>query len=541
MPTISQLPVATSLTPADELPISQEGVTHSVSIGTLLAGTQPAIIAETGSLLGRISLGAGSPEAVTIGAGLSLKSGTLMASSFDVTSLPQQSTLSIDDNAVVDSGGAMTLMPLSALRGLFSAGSNISIDASGTISAVVTGSGSSGSYGIGQLAPVGTIASSDLVAISQNGTDHTISYANLLDGLTIDNAQPASPATDTDTLWVAQTSSTMLRQTFAAIWTWLVTKLPSYKRPVIEITSSTTLDGTIHNGRLLICSQQVTLTPVPLNMGSGFSCDVLNLSGTDVTLGSGILTSSGSGRLPSGQTAAISVATYSGGTVVFASLSGTATQVASSQVPGQVTGLVSINATTSTITLAWTPPSSGGAVVSYSVRWSPAGANIWTQLDNISGTSTAVSGLTSNTSFDFQVCATNAGGSSAWTASRTAATTSGGNYSLSNTNHSPADGSTFSINQSGIIAQISDDSASGDGSHTVPASVAFYWSNSNTIVPTAGAQPCVQWSNAGHNLWVQYISAPGTAGNYFLWAVAKDAGGSVVATYVWPSAFTVHI
>jgi hypothetical protein len=202
---------------------------------------------------------------------------------------------------------------------------------------------------------------------------------------------------------------------------------------------------------------------------------------------------------------------------------------------------VSINATTSTITVAWTPPSSGGAVVSYSVRWSPAGANIWTQLDNISGTSTAVSGLTSNTSFDFQVCATNAGGSSAWTASRTAATTSGGNYSLSNTNHSPADGSTFSINQSGIIAQISDDSASVDGSRTVPASVAFYWSNSNTIVPTAGAQPCVQWSNAGHNLWVQYISAPGTAGNYFLWAVAKDAGGSVVATYVWPSAFTVHI
>ena len=76
---------------------------------------------------------------------------------------------------------------------------------------------------------------------------------------------------------------------------------------------------------------------------------------------------------------------------------------------------------------------------------------------------------------------------------------------------------------------------------TVPASVAFYWSNSNTIVPTAGAQPCVQWSNAGHNLWVQYINAPGTAGNYFLWAVAKDSGGAVVATYVWPSAFTVHI
>ena len=269
MPTISQLPVATSVTPADELPISQEGVTHSVSIGTLLAGTQPAIIAETGSLLGRISLGAGSPEAIAIGEGLSLKSGTLMASSFDVTSLPQQATLSIDDNAVVDSGGAMTLMPLSALRGLFSAGSNISIDASGTISAAVTDTGSSGSYGITQLAPVGTIASSDLVAISQNGTDHTISYANLLDGLTIDNAQPASPATDTDTLWVAQTRQHDAAADFCSNLDLAFTKLPLYKRPVIEITSVPTLDGTIHNGRLLICSQPVTLTPVPLNMGSG--------------------------------------------------------------------------------------------------------------------------------------------------------------------------------------------------------------------------------------------------------------------------------
>src|SRR5690348_11612575 len=121
MPTISQLPAATAVTSADKLPVSQDGTTHAVSVGTLLAGTQPAIITETGMLLGRISLGAGSPEAVSIGAGLTLKSGTLMSSSLDVASLPQQATLSINDNAVVDSGGAMTLLPVSALRGLFSA------------------------------------------------------------------------------------------------------------------------------------------------------------------------------------------------------------------------------------------------------------------------------------------------------------------------------------------------------------------------------------------------------------------------------------
>jgi hypothetical protein len=265
MPTISQLPVATSVTAADELPVSQEGTTHAVSIGTLLAGTQPAIIAETGSLLGRISLGAGSPESVTIGEGLALKAGTLVASPLDLTSLPHQTTLSISDNAVVNSGGVLTLLPMSALRGLLFCRRQhqYRCQRHGLC-------GSAGNYSITQLTPVGTIASTDLVAISQNGTDHTISYANLLDGLTIDNAQPAAPATDTDTLWVAQTSSTMLRQTFAAIWAWLVNKLPSYKRPVIEISSDTTLDGTIHNGRLLICSQPITLTPIALNMGNGF-------------------------------------------------------------------------------------------------------------------------------------------------------------------------------------------------------------------------------------------------------------------------------
>jgi hypothetical protein len=315
MPTISQLPAATAVSAADELPLSQQGTTHSVSVGTLLAGMQPAIMASTGTLLGRISLGAGGPESITIGNGLALNQGTLAATAFNVASLPQ-TTLSINDNAIVDSGGTLTLLPLSSLRGLFSAGANIAIDGNGTIAASTSAAGSS----ITQLTPVNTIASSDLVAISQNGADHTISYANLLDGLTIDVAQPAVPAADTDTFWVAQGSSTLLRQSFAAIWAWLATKLPSYKLPVVEITGNTLLDGTTHNGRILICSQPVTLTPAPPNMGSGFHCDVLNQSGGNVIFGTGFLTSSGSASLPSGRAATVRVGTYSGGTVVFASI-----------------------------------------------------------------------------------------------------------------------------------------------------------------------------------------------------------------------------
>ena len=142
---------------------------------------------------------------------------------------------------------------------------------------------SSAFYSVTSLAPVTTIAGSDLVAISQGGTDHSISYANLLDGMTIDVASTAAPASDTDLFWVGQGSSTMLAQTFATVWTWIKGKLQTYRRPVVEISINTTLDGTIHNGAILICSQPITLTPAFPNMGSGFTCSVVNVSGGNVT------------------------------------------------------------------------------------------------------------------------------------------------------------------------------------------------------------------------------------------------------------------
>ena len=83
MPTILQLPAVSQITPADELPLSQAGVTSSVSVGTLLAGTQSAITASTGTLLGRISFGPGSPELVPVGLGLALSGGMLAASGAD--------------------------------------------------------------------------------------------------------------------------------------------------------------------------------------------------------------------------------------------------------------------------------------------------------------------------------------------------------------------------------------------------------------------------------------------------------------------------
>ena len=79
MPTIAQLPAATASTDDDELVVSQNGVVRSVTRAQLLAGAQQAITVATGQLLGRCSLTSGSPEPVTLGAGLTLQNGILTA------------------------------------------------------------------------------------------------------------------------------------------------------------------------------------------------------------------------------------------------------------------------------------------------------------------------------------------------------------------------------------------------------------------------------------------------------------------------------
>ncbi len=326
MPTISQLPAASQVTAADQIPISQGGTACSVNVGALLAGTQPAILAPTGSLLGRTSLGPGGPDSIGVGLGLLLSNSTLVATGAEQASFPVQGTLTLSDEAVLNSEGNPKLLQLPLLRGLFSAGSDISIDQNGTISfapGAGTTAGSSG-YSISSLPTVPTISASDLVAISQAGSDYTITYANLIDGQTIDQSPTAAVAADTDTFLVAQGGSVMLRQTLAALWVWLSSQLSSYKLPTLELTANTTLSSTVHSGRILICSQALAITAAPADMGPGFGCSVINVSGVGVTLDGGFTTSSGSSTLATGQVATVMCLTYSGGTLLYASMSASA-------------------------------------------------------------------------------------------------------------------------------------------------------------------------------------------------------------------------
>jgi hypothetical protein len=135
MPTIPQLPPATTSGAQDELPVSQSGVTRSVTVAELLGGTQPAIEIPSASLLGRVSLGPGGPEAVEIGVGLALQAGTVAATGADHAGFPIAPRLDLTTQAIINAAGSPQRLPLAALQGLFAAGTNVAISSAGTISA----------------------------------------------------------------------------------------------------------------------------------------------------------------------------------------------------------------------------------------------------------------------------------------------------------------------------------------------------------------------------------------------------------------------
>ncbi|MCW8308857.1 collagen-like protein [Acidiphilium sp. PA] len=341
MTTIPQLPTATTVGLTDLLPLSQDGTLYAASVDQITAGLQTEIVLPTGDVLGRASAGTGMPEALSLGAGLALAATTLQANGTDHLGFGLLGSFSTDAEVVVNAAGAPSRLPMSLLRGLFSAGAGIALDSNGTFSVTageIAGpagpqgpagaagpqgvAGPVGPSGAGLLAPgsnnaASTIAGSDYIAIWQNGANAWITYQQLIGGQTIDQLPAAGPASDSDQLLVAQGGNALASQSFAAIWTYVGKKIPTMRAGVVELTSNTVLDATNHNQRVLVVSQPLVLSANFTNMGSGFSCRVINLSGGIVTMGVGIVSGTGSSVLPPGASANIVGLTYSGGSIVW--------------------------------------------------------------------------------------------------------------------------------------------------------------------------------------------------------------------------------
>jgi hypothetical protein len=339
MTTIAQLPPASTVGAGDLLPLSQAGLLFSVSVSQLTANLQPFLNVPTGDLLGRQSVGAGAPESIGVGTGLALNAGTLAANGADHAGFPVQGAMSLTDELVISANNAPALLPVAALRGLFSAGSGVSIDGNGiiTASAIAGPAGPQGAIGpAGPAGPPGvaglsggglagpaagnsasSIGASDFVALWQNGALAWMPYGQFLGGQTIDELPAAGPVADSDELLVAQGGNTLSVQSFGAISTYIQNKLPTVQQGVVELTSNTVLDSTEHNNRILIASSAITLTANFANMGPGFSCTLINLASGSIIMGTGITSGSGSTTLPPGAATNLLGLSYSGGSLVW--------------------------------------------------------------------------------------------------------------------------------------------------------------------------------------------------------------------------------
>ncbi len=107
MPTIGQLPAATSVADSDEFPIFQNGQTLAASRAQVLAGMQPMLAMPPDTLLGGAGPGVGAPVAINIGANLALSGNTLSATAtpFEIAALPAGTTPAPADIVALGQGG----------------------------------------------------------------------------------------------------------------------------------------------------------------------------------------------------------------------------------------------------------------------------------------------------------------------------------------------------------------------------------------------------------------------------------------------------
>lgn len=428
MPTISQLPIVEAVAATDQLPVSQDGVAKATSVSALLSGLQPVISVTEGALLGRHSLGPGGPEPVTVGTGLVMSKGTLQTTDAPLRVLDHGNDLERDDRVVVWNGSGLRTIPVAVLRAVHTAGRHISINQDGTISAVwptAQDIGAATELDLAALPRATAVSAGDLLPLHRNGSLQAVTYDRLIGGITLDQAPTAAACQDSDSFWVGQDGPTLVRQSMSALWTWIASRLPEAHLSAVELSANTTLDRTVHNGRVLLCTSPLTLTPIIGNLGDGFHCEVINLSQGDVVLGSGIITASGQNVVAPRHCVQIRCFAYSGGIVVYAAEAGVTTQ-GPLLPPGAPTDVVATSVDSMSVTLSWTPPSTGSSPFSYSVRYRVPQAPSWTQAPGIWTTPTAtIAGLAAGTAYELAVNAVNAAGASAASAPIVAQTISG--------------------------------------------------------------------------------------------------------------------
>ncbi len=127
MPTIDQLAPATAASDADELVLSQSGVARRATRAQVINGLQIELAVTSGYVLGRNSAGTGSPEQIAIGNNLVLSQGTLSAtaSPYMISQLPAGTVPNQTDLVDLSQGGTNTAVSYAQFMSGLSGLSNI--------------------------------------------------------------------------------------------------------------------------------------------------------------------------------------------------------------------------------------------------------------------------------------------------------------------------------------------------------------------------------------------------------------------------------
>lgn len=405
MPTIQQLPSASSTSTTDEIPVSQSGTTRSVTIGALLATAQPVITLPSTTLLGRNSLGPGGPEVVAPGIGLQLTNGSLSADGADHADFPLETHVNVTDNVILDSDGTPARLPLNALRDLFTAGSNVTIQGGTisatasselvlptaapllssngtTLSAVVLGSNLSLNGGTLSAASAGVAAPAAAALISSTGTSLTgiTLGANLsLAAGTLSAISLAAPAVSG---LVSSTGSSLTTVALAgASYSGGTLTVPSYTLPA---ASAASLGGVKAGANLTIAADGTISAPAPLAvpataplLASAAGSLATVALGNNLTLSAGTL----SATAPTVPTSAALLASTASGALSNVALNGlsyaggTLTASGSSIATTAAAGVVKPDGSTISISPAGVISTTGTATISSSSPVNPVSAN----------------------------------------------------------------------------------------------------------------------------------------------------------------------
>lgn len=249
----------------------------------------------------------------------------------------------------------------------------------------------------------------------------------------------------------------------------------------INSTSAFPLDFSAHHRRRIFCAAAPTSINAPAlysTVGDGFECDIVNISGTAIPFGSGIV------GLPSGSSIPVGgvVRVFSGGGVIYANLNSSGPAVAAT--PAQVTGLTAGTPTSTTQPLSWTAVS---GATGYKVEYKLHTDSTWTvAFANNTTTSCTVPSLTAAQSYDYRVSALNGSGPgvvSATVTASTAAAAAAAPFTLVTSAPGdtygafPAVRATYSPNYWSV--KINNNGA------VTPASAVAGLSESNTVAPTS--------------------------------------------------------